>query len=199
MDTKSNFYIIAVGLSAGGYQPLWDFFSQIPTNSGMAFVVITHLNRAYISIADKLLAKHTAMPIHWAMDQQVVRPNNIYLLPPNKLMTIQKGRLQLWDRKPEELSNWAVDIFFHSLANTQKNHAIGVILSGAGSDGALGALHIHDEEGVILVQEPQTAEFSSMPWSAIFKDSPEAILAPKELAQALLKFVVSAGIPDSSR
>lgn len=188
---KNTFYTVAVGLSAGGYQPLWDFFSQLPPNLGMAFVVITHLNRDYESVADQLLAKHTTMAVRWATDGQVVRPNCIYMLPPNKLMTMAKGKLHLRNRLLQERANWAVDIFFHSLATTQQTQAIGVVLSGAGSDGALGAVHIHDEAGTVLVQDPTTAEFSSMPWATIFKDHPAAILSPKQLAQALLKFAVA--------
>lgn len=189
MLNGDKFYIVAVGLSAGGLEPLYDFFSEIPADSGAAFVVIQHLNRNYVSIADKLLSKHTVLPVCWATHQQQVRPNQVYLLPVNKMMTIEKGFLQLADRVPGDRSNWAVDIFFNSLAKGEKAYAIGIVLSGAGSDGSLGAIQIHNKEGQVMVQDPQTAEFTSMPQSTILKDHPTQILSPKRLAQALLTFV----------
>ncbi|GAB3791021.1 hypothetical protein GCM10028818_61790 [Spirosoma horti] len=189
MPYESEFYITAIGVSAGGHEPLWTFFDSVPANSGIAFIVIQHLNRDYISIADQLLAKHTNMPVHWATDNLEVKPNCVYLLPINKMMTIDEGRLQLQDRLREDRSNWAVDIFFRSLANGQKAHAIGIVLSGAGSDGTLGSIQIHNQQGMVMVQDPQTAQFASMPQSAILKDHPIEVLSPKRLAEALIEFV----------
>jgi two-component system chemotaxis response regulator CheB len=189
MVPENKFFMAAVGVSAGGLEPLHEFFSQIPSDSGIAFIVIPHLNRDYVSIADKLLARHTTMPVWWASQGQKVKPNHIYILPINKMMTIEKGYLQLRDRPVQDRSNWAVDIFFKSLAKVQKAYAIGIVLSGAGSDGTLGAIAIHNEQGMVLVQDPQTAEFTSMPQSAILKDHPAQILSPERLAQALLTFV----------
>jgi len=186
---ENKFYIVAVGVSAGGLEPLHEFFSQIPPNSGIAFIIIQHLNREYVSVADKLLAKHTTMPVWWARQGQEVKPDHIYMLPINKMMTIENGCLQLRDRQVQEHSNWAVDIFFKSLAEREKAYAIGIVLSGAGSDGTLGAIAIHNEQGMVMVQDPQTATFASMPQSAILKDHPTQILSPKRLAQALLIFV----------
>lgn len=189
MLNRKKFYIVAIGLSAGGLEPLHNFFSQIPSDSGMAFIVIPHLNREYISVADKLLAKHTAMPVCWASQGQAITPDCVYMLPVNKMMTIADGYLQLQTRLAEDKINWAVDIFFKSLAKAEKAHAIGIILSGAGSDGTRGAIAIHNEEGLVMVQDPQTAEFSSMPRSAILHDHPTYISSPKRLARSLMSFV----------
>lgn len=189
MPSGDKFYITAVGVSAGGLEPLHRFFAQIPPDSGIAFIVIPHLNRDYVSVADRLLAKHTTMPVYWATEGQEVRPNRIYMIPINKTMTIEKGQLYLQDRQVEDRSNWAVDIFFKSLAKAQQAYAIGIVLSGAGSDGTLGAIAIHNEQGMVMVQDPQTAEFTSMPQTAILKDHPTQILSPERLAQALLTFV----------
>lgn len=189
MSDQKKFYIVAIGLSAGGMEPLHSFFSHIPPNSGMAFIVIPHLNRDYVSIADRLLAKHTAMPVCWARQGQAVTPNCVYMLPINKTMTIVEGHLQLQTRPVEDKINWAVDIFFKSLAKDLKAYAIGVILSGAGSDGTKGAIAIHQEEGMVLVQDPQNAEFTSMPKSAVLRDHPTHILPPNLLATSLLRFV----------
>ncbi|RYF64588.1 MAG: chemotaxis protein CheB [Cytophagaceae bacterium] len=189
MTHETKFYIAAIGVSAGGLEPLHAFFSQIPPDSGIAFIVIPHLDRDYISQADKLLAHHTDMPIWWAKQGQEVKPNCVYILPINKMMTIEEGYLQLQDREVLVRSNWAVDIFFKSLAKGEKAHAIGIVLSGAGSDGTQGAIAIHNEQGMVMVQDPQTAAFTGMPQSAILKDHPRRILSPKRLAQALLTFV----------
>ncbi|SFE41673.1 chemotaxis protein CheB [Spirosoma endophyticum] len=195
MINESKFYVVAVGLSAGGFEPLWDFFSEIPGDCGAAFIVIQHLNRDHQSIADRLLAKHTSMAVEWATNQQLVKPNCIYMLPINKTMTIEDGYLYLQDRRREDKSNWAVDIFFRSLAKGEKAAAIGIVLSGAGSDGTLGAIGIYDEGGTVMVQDPQTATFTSMPDSAILKDHPQEILAPKRLAHALLEFMAAHSLP----
>lgn len=189
MSHKKKFYIVAVGLSAGGMEPLHSFFAQIPPDSGIAFIVIPHLNREYVSVADQLLAKHTTMPVHWAKQGQAVAPNCIYMLPVNKIMTILNGHLQLQTRPINDKANWAVDIFFKSLAKTEKACAIGIILSGAGSDGTQGAIAIHNEDGLVMVQDPQSAEFSAMPTSAILRDHPTHILPPKRLAKSLMSFV----------
>ena len=189
MLTRKKFYVVAIGLSAGGLEPLHRFFSLIPPDSGMAFIVIPHLNREYVSVADKLLAKHTAMPVCWASQGQAIAPDCIYMLPVNKMMTIVDGHLQLQTRLSEDKINWAVDIFFKSLAKAERANAIGIILSGAGSDGTRGAIAIHNEEGLVMVQDPQTAEFSNMPRSAILHDHPTYILSPERLAKSLMNLV----------
>jgi two-component system CheB/CheR fusion protein len=130
MSQEKNFYIAAVGVSAGGQEPLHSFFAQLPPNSGIAFIVIPHLNRDYVSVADKLLRKHTTMPVSWATQGQEVQPNHIYILPVNNTMTIEEGHLFLRNREVDDPINWAVDIFFKSLAKGEKANAVGIILSG---------------------------------------------------------------------
>ncbi|MDB5239608.1 MAG: hypothetical protein JWP57_233, partial [Spirosoma sp.] len=189
MRYESKFYIAAVGVSAGGQEPLWNFFSHIPPNSGIIFIVIQHLSRDYDSIADTLLAKHTTMPVCWATNHQTVEPNCVYMLPVNKTMTIEGGRLHLQDRMADDRINRAIDMFFCSLAAGEKAHTIGIVLSGAGSDGTLGAIQIHKEHGLVMVQDPETALFPSMPRSAILKEHSTLILSPIRLAEALLDYV----------
>jgi two-component system CheB/CheR fusion protein len=155
----------------------------------MAFVIVQHLNRDVPSVAHQLLAKHTPLPVFRAKHGQAVRSNSIYQLPENKMMTIHQGLLHLRDRRLEEVMNRAVDIFFHSLAQDQKQKAIGIVLSGMGSGGAKGALGIHQQGGRVLVQEPGSTHFDSMPRMAIAEDHPDAILPPAQLAQALLELV----------
>ncbi len=184
---NSNFYIVGIGASAGGYEALWEFFSHLPPDPGAAFVVIQHLSREYKSIADKLLAKHTSLPVYKAEHNQAVEVNTIYVIPENKVITIKNRRLHLEQRSPYERINFTVDIFFHSLAADAQEKAIGIVLSGLGSDGAKGVQSIHKYRGHVMVQEPNSTIFSSMPKMAIHADSPDFILSPAKLAQALVK------------
>lgn len=142
-----------------------------------------------ISIADQLLGKYTALPISWAADGQRVRAKQIYMLPPGKYMTLESGKLHVFDRDPDNLYNAAIDIFFKSLAQDKDGHSIGIVLSGAGSDGTNGALDLYQNGGIVMVQDPASAAFSSMPANAILKDHVQCILPPKELAQAVLRFI----------
>jgi len=189
MPDRKKLFIVAIGFSAGGREDLHDFFSHLPKVPNAAFIVLQHLSRNHRSVANVLLAPSTNLPISWAADQDLVEPNHIYLLAPNKFMTISKGHLQTTDRDPSDRSNWAVDIFFKSLASDSATKAIGIILSGLGSDGAKGAVHIHEHGGIVLVQDPGTAMFDSMPVSAIIKDSPDEILSPRKLAYALTDYL----------
>ncbi|MCF2505169.1 chemotaxis protein CheB [Dyadobacter sp. CY107] len=168
----SKFFIVAIGFSSGGTDDLHDFFSQIPAQPNAAFIVIPHLGRDYISVHDKMLAKHTELPVTWATDHDRIEPNHIYILPVGKFMTVKRGHLELYDRDPSDKSNWAVNIFLDSMAKNIGDMGVGIILSGAGSDGALGAMHLHQQDGIIMVQDPATAEFTGMPESAIIQDSP---------------------------
>lgn len=189
MKKESEFFIVAIGFSSGGTEDLHDFFSCIPALPNVAFVIIQHLGRDYTSIRDKMLAQHTNLPVSWATSHELVRPNHIYMLPVNNFMTIKNGYLEIYQRDPLDRSNWAVDIFFHSMADHVKALGIGIILSGAGSDGTLGAVHMHQQEGMIMVQDPSSAEFKGMPKSIILMDHPTRILSPKKLAAALMEFL----------
>jgi two-component system, chemotaxis family, protein-glutamate methylesterase/glutaminase len=187
--SNSSFYIVGVGASAGGYEPIWEFFSHVPAEPGAAFVIVQHLNREYKSIADKLLARYTPLKIYRAKNNQPVEINSIYLLPENKVVTIQNRHLCLRNRAPDERINYTVDIFFDSLAQDVKEKAIGIVMSGLGSDGANGVKAIHRYGGHVMVQEPKSAMFSSMPKMAINADSPDFILKPAILAKALVSCI----------
>jgi two-component system CheB/CheR fusion protein len=189
MTSPKDLFIVAIGFSAGGVQDLYHFFSYLPKIPNAAFIVIQHLNRDHPSLADVLLARHTNLPVSWAADKDLVEVNQVYMLAPNKMMTIENGYLYTNDREPHDKSNWAVDIFFESMATDKGAMAIGIILSGAGSDGAQGAVLIHEQGGIVLVQDPGTALFEGMPVSAIRKDHPDQILSPRKLAYALTEYL----------
>jgi two-component system CheB/CheR fusion protein len=185
------FSIVGIGASAGGFEAIWEFFAHIPPRPNLAFVVLQHLQRDHLSVAHELLARYTPLPVYRAHHGQVVAVNSIYQLPENKMMTIQNGRLLLRERTAEEVNNRAVDIFFHSLAQDQKQKAVGIVLSGMGSDGASGVQAIHQQGGIVLVQEPHSTPYQGMPQSAIDQDHPDLILPPAQLARALLELVQS--------
>lgn len=187
--SRSPFYVVALGASAGGHQALWEFFANLPPMPNVAFVVIQHLKADALSIADQLLAKYTPIPIAWAHDQQCLQPNHIYLLPPGKYMTLLGETLQVVDRNPSDKINRAIDVFFQSLADQQDGHGIGIILSGAGSDGTQGAIYMHQQGGRVLVQDPTTAAFPSMPTMALLKDHVELSSSPTELGRFVQRLV----------
>ena len=186
---NTDFYVVGIGASAGGYQAIWEFFSHLPKNPHMAFIILQHFHRHVRSIADQLLTKYTSLPVARAIHNQPIQPNHIYVLPENKMMTLQGYRLQVRERKEEEVVNRAIDIFFQSLGEELKEKAIGIIFSGAGEDGAKGVQAIHQQGGKVLVQEPDSAAYESMPRMAIKGDHPDLILSPSELAQELLPFM----------
>jgi two-component system, chemotaxis family, protein-glutamate methylesterase/glutaminase len=188
----TGFYVVGIGASAGGQQAIWDFFDRIPPSPGVAFVVIQHLHRHLESASDRLLAKHTPLPVYWARHDERIESNTVYLLPVNKMMTIENQRFQLRDRRADEVINSAINIFFCALAKDLQQRAIGIIFSGLGSDGSQGVKLIHEYGGTVMVQQPQTAQFNGMPIMAIKADHPDVVLSPGRMAGALMEIVQQA-------
>jgi len=164
---KIDFPIIGMGASAGGLEALEQFFGNMPNDTGMAFVVIQHLDPDHPGIMPELLQRITTMKVFQATDKLVVKPNQVYVIPPNKSMSILRGALFLFDPIEARGLRLPIDYFFKSLANDQKEKSVGVILSGMGSDGSSGLKAIKEMNGVVLVQEPTHAKFDGMPRSAI--------------------------------
>ena len=160
-------YVVGVGASAGGVEALEILFSHLASDTGMAFVVIQHLSPDFKSFMNEILSRRTTMKIHLAENGMLVEANNIYLIPSKNRMTIKDGRLVLHDRESDGKINHLIDLFFESLAHDQGEKAIGVILSGTGSDGKNGVREIAQLGGLVLVQSPHTADFDGMPHSAI--------------------------------
>ncbi|MBW8684995.1 chemotaxis protein CheB [Chitinophaga rhizophila] len=185
---KPDFFIVGLGCSAGCLDVLKTFFTHIPEGTGIAFVVVQHLSRNYTSILDKLLQSHARLPIVRVLEDMEIKPDHIYLLPEGKFMLIKDGILTLTPRTSTQIVNFAVDIFFRSLAVYAGNKAIGIILTGMGTDGMEGAKAIYKAGGVVYVQEPASAVFKGMPMAAISGDHPDLVLPPAQLAQALAKY-----------
>ena len=189
-----DFFIVAIGSSAGGLPPLKEVFAALPVQANAAFVVVPHLTANYKSNLDNILSKYTRMPIVWASHKLRLQQGIIYLLPEGKIMTIKDGHFMLRERHAQEVVNNAIDVFFSSLAEDAKEKAIGIILSGGGNDGIIGVKHISSNRGLVIVQDPKTAEFPYMPSSIIKLEHPDFILSPKEMAGKIVECVdISAG------
>src|SRR3954469_12353745 len=161
--TPSPSFVVGIGASAGGLEALESFFDLVPDDSGMAFVVVQHLSPDFKSLMDEILARRTKLPVHLVADGEQVKPNHIYLIPAKKEMIISEGRLLLSDRGHDHELSLPIDVFFRSLAQDCESRAAAVVLSGGGSDGSRGICDVHDAGGLVVVQDPESAQFDGMP------------------------------------
>ena len=189
--TNAPSHVVGVGASAGGLEALEKLFSEMPTNLGFAYVIVQHLSPDFESLMDELLARHTRLSIHRVIDGMEVLADSIYLIPPRKEMIISEGKLLLTDRDPAPAFTLPIDMFFRSLADDFGPRAIGVVLSGTGTDGTRGVLEIKKSGGLVLVQSPETAKFDGMPRSAVGTGVADKIQAP-ELMGATLNAISNA-------
>ncbi|HEX2733954.1 MAG TPA: chemotaxis protein CheB [Polyangiaceae bacterium] len=188
--------VVGIGASAGGLEALEQLFSAMPEDTGLAFVVIQHLSPDFKSVMDELLARRTRIPIVLVENGMTVEPNHVYLIPPKKDMIISEGKLLLSDKGASAELSLPIDLFFRSLAQELGPRAIGVVLSGAGSDGARGIRDIHDAGGVVLCQDEGSANFDGMPRSARETGVVDYVLPPTEMPRVL---VDQANYPDARR
>ncbi|MBU4317733.1 MAG: PAS domain-containing protein [Proteobacteria bacterium] len=171
------FPIVGIGASAGGLEALEQFLGNVPEGSGMAFVIVQHLDPTRKGMMPELLSRATRMKVSQVRDRMKVQPDCVYVIPPNKDMSILNGVLHLFTPKEPRGLRLAIDFFFRSLADDMKERSIGVILSGMGTDGTLGIKAIKEKGGLVLVQEAVSAKFGGMPSSAILTGVPD-IVAP---------------------
>src|SRR5687768_16906822 len=146
---EANTYTVGIGASAGGLEAINNLFETMPENTGFSFVVVQHISPDHKSLMAELVSKHTLMPVVEAENDMQVKPNHIYVIPSKKLMTIKDCKLQLSDKVKNQFPNNAIDVFFESLAADVKDKAIGIILSGTGTDGTKGAHLIKKNGGII--------------------------------------------------
>ena len=183
-----RFPIVGIGASAGGLETLNAFFSIMPPDSNMAFVVIQHLSPQHKSIMASLVDKHTRMPVQQIEDGTKIEPNHVYLNPPAKNVAIFNRRLHLLEPVKSSAINMPVDFFFRSLSEDQREKAIGIILSGTASDGTLGIKAIKGEGGMVMVQQPETAKYDGMPKSAIETGLVDFILPVEKMPETLIHY-----------
>ena len=175
-----NFLIVGIGASAGGLEAFKQFFEQMPADTGMAFVIVQHLDPTHKSMLSDLLRNYTKMKVLEVKDNNKILPNTIYTIPPNKEMGVMNGSLHLMDPTMARGHRRTIDYFMRSLAEDQKEKSVGIILSGTGTEGALGLKAIKGEGGLTLVQEPASAKYDGMPLSAIASKAADIILAPEK-------------------
>ena len=185
----SDFPIVGIGASAGGLEALEQFFSNMAKDSGMAFVVIQHLDPNHVGIMPELLQRITLMKVIQATDHLRVKPNCVYVIPPNKSLSLLNGDLHLFDPVETRGLRLPVDIFFRSLALDRQEKSIGIILSGMGSDGSLGLKAIKEKNGIVAVQDPASAKFDGMPRSAIEAVVADIVALADELPARLIDFL----------
>jgi two-component system, chemotaxis family, CheB/CheR fusion protein len=156
------FAVVGIGASAGGLDAVKDLLRALRPDTGMAFVFISHLSPHHDSALAAILARVTSLPVIEVNDEPEVKPNQVYVIPPARMMTLAEGRLSLDKRDTTRSSNRAVDIFFQSLAAGQGAKSIGVVLSGSASDGTLGLEEIKAAGGITFAQD-ESAQYDSMP------------------------------------
>ena len=183
-------HYVGIGASAGGLEAIEDFFRHMRAECGLAFIVIQHLSPDYKSLMKELLSKKTDMTVHRAEDGMEVLANNVYLIPPKKNLTIFHGKLLLKDQDSSRGGiNLPIDIFLRSLAEDQGERAVGIVLSGTGSDGTRGVRAIKEFGGMVMVQDEENAKFDGMPRAAISTGVADFILPAKEMPAQLMAFV----------
>ena len=188
-DKDVKIPIVGIGASAGGLETLNAFFSVMPSDSNMAFVIIQHLSPKHKSIMASLMDKHTRMTVREIEDSTKLEPNHVYLNPPGKNVSIFNNRLHLLDIVKSSAINMPVDFFFRSLSEDQGDNAIGIILSGTASDGTMGIKAIKGEGGMVMVQQPKTAKYDGMPKSAIETGFVDFILPVEKMPETLIRYV----------
>ncbi len=183
------FPIVGIGASAGGLEALEKFMQRVPAASGMAFVVIQHLDPTRKGLMVELLQRSTLMKVIQVKDRTRVKPNCVYVIPPNKDMSILHGVLHLFETAGARGLRLPIDYFLCSLAQDQQQSSIGVILSGMGSDGTLGLQKIKEKAGLTLTQDPTTAKFDSMPQSVIDAGLADIVAPADELPERIMTFL----------
>ncbi|MCB1954472.1 MAG: PAS domain-containing protein [Rhodocyclaceae bacterium] len=184
-----GFPVVGIGASAGGLEAFKTFFGAMPPNSGMAFVLVQHLDPTHESMMTDLLAKYTAMRVRQIEDGMPVEPNTVFMIPPNKYLTFKQGKLHLTEPVERRGMRMPIDFLFRSLAEELQEAAICIVLSGTGADGTQGLRMVKGEGGTILAQEPSSAQYDGMPQSAIGTGLVDYVLPPNDMPKALLDYV----------
>ena len=187
--TAEKLPVVGIGASAGGLEAFKIFFEKMPMNTEMAFVMIPHLDPGHKSLMVEIIGRYTNMPVLQVEDGMNIEPDHVYIVPPNRNLTIDEGILVLSEIPRNRGINLPVDIFFRSLAISQKERAIGVILSGTMRDGAMGLKDIKEHGGLVIAQSPETAQHDGMPRSAIDTGMVDFVLPIEEMPEAIMKFI----------
>ncbi|MDB5796951.1 MAG: signal transduction histidine kinase with CheB and CheR [Paucimonas sp.] len=181
------FFVVGIGASAGGIQALLRFFEAMPADNGMAFVIVLHLSPRHESNVAHILQDKTRMPVSQVTQTVPIEPNNVYIIPPTKELLMNDGALQVTPAARPPGRHTVIDVFFRTLAEVHRERAVGIVLSGAGSDGAVGIARIKERGGITLAQAPGDAEHDSMPLRAIQTGSVDLVLPVADMPQRLIE------------
>jgi two-component system, chemotaxis family, CheB/CheR fusion protein len=184
---KQPIAVVGIGASAGGLEAFSQLLKNLPDDTGMAFVLIQHLDPKHKSTLTEILGRVTKIPVKQITQNITAVPNHVYAIPPNKYLHINKGKLILSERVKTDGTYLPIDFFFHSLGSDQKNKAIGIILSGTASDGTVGLKSIKAEGGLTFAQDELSAKYPGMPHSAIRSGNVDVILPPEKIAKELVR------------
>jgi two-component system CheB/CheR fusion protein len=184
---RNPFLIVGIGASAGGLEAFTKLIQALPAATGAAYVLVQHLDPSHESALPEILARLTTLPVVEVRETLRVVTDHIYIMPSAMDLAITDGHLKLYPRALSQGRHMPIDYFFRSLAEVQAEQAIGVILSGTGSDGTLGLQAIKASGGICLAQEPQSAKYDGMPWSAIIAGCVDTILPPEALAREIAR------------
>ena len=180
--------VVGIGASAGGFDAIQEFLRAMPADSGNAFVIVQHLDPARRSLAAELLGKYTKMPVTEATDGLRIEANHVYTNPSDQQISIRQGTLRLEQPHSAIERRLPIDYFFRALGEDQREKAVGIVLSGSGADGAVGLRFIVEEGGLVIVQQPETAQFDGMPKSAINTGVVSAVLPLAGMPQTLVDY-----------
>ncbi len=189
-----SFPIVGIGASAGGLEALEQFLGHVPAGSGMAFVIVQHLDPTRKGILTELLQRATGMKVLQVRDESKVEPDCVYVIPPNKDMSILHGVLHLLEPSAPRGLRLPIDFFLRSLAQDQQERSVGVILSGMGSDGTLGIRAIKEKAGLVLVQDPGSAKFDGMPRSAVETGLADLVAPAEQLPEKIIAFLLHSSL-----
>lgn len=186
-----DYPVVGIGASAGGLKALMTFFEQMPSDCGMAFVVIMHLSPKHESNADKILQNATRMPVLQVSQPVPIEQNHVYVIPPAMDLSMNDGYLRPMKPTRERGPQVAIDLFFRALADVHHSHAVGIVLSGTGADGSVGLSRIKEQGGITLAQSAEDAEYDSMPLSAIETGLVDIVLPVAEMPQRLVELALN--------
>ncbi len=182
-------FVVGIGSSAGGLEALTQFFTSMPEDSGLAFILVTHLDPNHSSMLPELIQNKTKMKVSQITSNMPIAGDQVYVIPPDSELDISNGTLQLSPRNQPESQHRPIDSFFRSLALDQGEKAIGIILSGTGTDGTLGIKAIKAEAGLAMVQDTDSAKFEGMPTNAAATGLADYILPPEKMPEQLLRYI----------
>ncbi len=186
---KVQFPVVGIGASAGGLEALEQFLGNVSENSGIAYVVIQHMDPTKKGVLPELLQKVSKIPVHQVLDNMALSPDSVFVIPPNKTLSVHNGILHIFNPSEARGFRLPIDFFFHSLAEDMRERSIGLILSGMGSDGSDGVVGIKEKDGIVMVQDPATAKFDSMPRNAMEAVNADIVASPAGLPAMLADFL----------